>query len=556
MSYTASLCKQRHTKQRHTKQRHTKQRHTKQRHTKQRHTKQHHTKQHHTKQHHTKQRHTKQRHTKQHHTKQRHTKQRHTKQRSLRMQAALPYGFAQRLLNEFRAAAAAGRGAEASSAAAASAAKSQTPEPVAAGRYRLRVGEMATTFSGAISLDGRVGHAVGATRPLSSVSALKLTGAEGGAVPLASAVRAADEQASDAVNRLLSGGGGAAAPSAARANSGGACRGGASGSGASSSGAAGRGSGGPPTESELELACASLRSLLSGLLPPTSGEALLLALAHRSPPSISVLKATKAGVLVKKLRSFRYAPVAALASSVLDAWRAAAEMEERRSHRVAVLQGDTKAAGKRNKGAGGAEDGAEGGGGGGGGGGADGGGGEASLVPSDPVRSTAVVMLGEALKAAGAAGGTARGGAAELAASIERAVFAHHGGAVSKDYKVKCRSLATLLRTARAARLRSQLVEGTMSAAELVAFDADATADALQTDEERVRKRLKREKEARAIDMLRAENQGEASSQYKCVECGSHKCNLFETNSMGAVHLTSVPDMIVQCLMCGHRFTV
>ena len=34
------------------------------------------------------------------------------------------------------------------------------------------------------------------------------------------------------------------------------------------------------------------------------------------------------------------------------------------------------------------------------------------------------------------------------------------------------------------------------------------------------------------------------------------RCALFHTNSMGAVHLTSVPDMIVQCLDCSHRFTI
>ena len=81
-------------------------------------------------------------------------------------------------------------------------------------------------------------------------------------------------------------------------------------------------------------------------------------------------------------------------------------------------------------------------------------------------------------------------------------------------------------------------------------------SEALQTDDERARKRAKREREERAIEMLRADNQGETSSVYRCPECGGTRCNLFNTNSMGAVHLTSVPDMIVQCLGCGHRFTV
>ena len=95
-----------------------------------------------------------------------------------------------------------------------------------------------------------------------------------------------------------------------------------------------------------------------------------------------------------------------------------------------------------------------------------------------------------------------------------------------------------------------------MTPAQLVALDAGETAEAIQTDDERERKRVKREKEARAIDMLRPENQGTTSSVYKCSECGSNRCNLFDTNSRGAVQLASVPDMIVECLMCGFRFTV
>ena len=59
-----------------------------------------------------------------------------------------------------------------------------------------------------------------------------------------------------------------------------------------------------------------------------------------------------------------------------------------------------------------------------------------------------------------------------------------------------------------------------------------------------------------AIDSLRIANQGSASSEYKCGSCGSLRCTLYHTNSLGAVHLTSVPDMIVQCLDCEHRFTV
>ena len=81
-------------------------------------------------------------------------------------------------------------------------------------------------------------------------------------------------------------------------------------------------------------------------------------------------------------------------------------------------------------------------------------------------------------------------------------------------------------------------------------------AEALLSDEQKEARQAKRQREARAIEMLRIDNMGEASEEYTCRECKSRRCQLFHTNSMGAVHLTAVPDMIVQCLDCGHRFTL
>ena len=78
----------------------------------------------------------------------------------------------------------------------------------------------------------------------------------------------------------------------------------------------------------------------------------------------------------------------------------------------------------------------------------------------------------------------------------------------------------------------------------------------LMSEEERKAKAQKREREQRAIDLLRPEMLGEQSSEYRCASCKGTRCNLFHTNSMGAVHLTAVPDMIIECLDCGHRFTL
>ena len=83
-----------------------------------------------------------------------------------------------------------------------------------------------------------------------------------------------------------------------------------------------------------------------------------------------------------------------------------------------------------------------------------------------------------------------------------------------------------------------------------------ALAEAMLTEDDKARRDHKRQREARAIESLRIENMGEASDAYTCAECKGRRCALFHTNSMGAVHLTSVPDMIVQCLDCSHRFTI
>ena len=55
---------------------------------------------------------------------------------------------------------------------------------------------------------------------------------------------------------------------------------------------------------------------------------------------------------------------------------------------------------------------------------------------------------------------------------------------------------------------------------------------------------------------MRIENTAEASDAYRCESCKGRRCAQFNTNSMGAVHLSAVPDMIVQCLDCNHTFTV
>ena len=159
-------------------------------------------------------------------------------------------------------------------------------------------------------------------------------------------------------------------------------------------------------------------------------------------------------------------------------------------------------------------------------------------------------MLGEALRTAAREAAAAADG--ELAMAIEAAVHRAHGGG-TKAYRGRLRLLASVLRAPRAGGLRERLRLGEVGAA---AFAAMASFDdVLQSDGDREKKKQRQEKERRAIDSLRIANQGSASSEYKCGSCGSLRCTLYP-RPLGAVHLTSVPDMIVQCLDCEHRFTV
>ena len=123
----------------------------------------------------------------------------------------------------------------------------------------------------------------------------------------------------------------------------------------------------------------------------------------------------------------------------------------------------------------------------------------------------------------------------------------------SNAAEVPSRCFPSSAGAARAADRRRKLREGTLTAEGLLELEM---ADALLSEEEREKKLHKRERELRALEAMSPDRLTEQSGEYKCPECKSMRSSLFHTNSMGAVHLTSVPDMIVHCLDCGHKFTI
>lgn len=282
-----------------------------------------------------------------------------------------------------------------------------------------------------------------------------------------------------------------------------------------------------------------LAKLAAGGLSPSAAEALLLELARRPPPAVPMLRASRVGVALRRCERHNHAQVAAIASHVLASWRSAAEAEDRRNRRVAALGAASEGEARSGAAASRAD------------------------ISLAPARAHAVVLIGEALSVDSAEPGEPKAEfgqpaagprtAADVAVAVEAEVYKAVGKATGKAYQARCRSLASLLRAPRAAELRANVRAGRCSVEEFCGLRA---SDALISEQERARRQEKREREARAIEMLRSENAGEASDAYTCTECKGRRCALFHTNSMGAVHLTTVPDMIVQCLDCMHRFTI
>ena len=391
----------------------------------------------------------------------------------------LPYGFATRLLSEVRAARRTASGG----------AQLKADDDMAGG-LSMRIGALATTFSGRIPVDNDSSAPTRMlTRPLTHASDLSLTGDEGAAMTLSAAASAAAALNERAVQSLISGLRGAQ-------------RGGSSAQQ-------------PLSEEELRKANDDFRALLSGRLSATEGQALLVAALQRPAPAVKLLRTVKAGTTLKSLaKGHGHASITALASALLEKWKAAAEAEERRAAR-----------GERA---------------------------EVAIVAEDPMRQTAAVHLAEALKAT--SGGTASDGA--LAASIEAALFSANGKETGKAYRSRARLLCSSLRSSKGDGLRKRLRSGELKAEGLCLMDERELSEALLTEEERRLREEKKEKERKAIESIRIENAGEQSDEYTCQNCKSRRCALFHTNSMGAVHLTSVPDMIVECLDCGERFTI
>lgn len=446
----------------------------------------------------------------------------------------LPYGFATRLQHELRAAGRVAAMASATSAELPCASlgndRESVSRPAAAsggdstarvltGGYRVRASGITTTFDGSIEIDAPAGGgALIRTRPLSSAADLSMGGERGATLPLSAAVEAAAAWSERHVLALLR------------------------------EAASGDDSRRPLDTKALLRVEQQLRKLSAGVMANADGQSLLLDLSRRPPPSVDALRSSRAGVALKQLsKGHGLSTISALATAVLATWKAAAEREGKRRARAEALHVD-----------GGGDDGP---------GVAkvsrDGGKAEAPIKSTatdarsgsslDATRQTAACVLAEALRAGTVAdGAVASGGGAEpardeaqlgaLASRLEQALYEGHGSATDKAYRGRARVLSGVLRSSRGVGLRKRLRDGELSVQELCTLDV---SDAMLTDAERRKRQDRKEREARGIESIRIGNQSEQTDAYTCEQCRSRRCALFHTNSMGAVHLTAVPDIIV-----------
>lgn len=87
---------------------------------------------------------------------------------------------------------------------------------------------------------------------------------------------------------------------------------------------------GPPFgSSELIKFRQQMQSLEQGEIPFDEGVNLLLEIACRPPPPVALLKASRAGVSVRRLRNHPYFTISELATVVMAKWREGADAEVR-----------------------------------------------------------------------------------------------------------------------------------------------------------------------------------------------------------------------------------
>ncbi|KAG5973461.1 hypothetical protein E4U55_000535 [Claviceps digitariae] len=300
---------------------------------------------------------------------------------------------------------------------------------------------------------------------------------------------------------------------------------------------------------ELEARVKALTKSVAANEAPENAIKLLELLKKDARPTEEMLRATKAGVFVGRLRANPNKEIARAASELVIKWKKFVEAEKKQKSKL----GSPSSAPASSPGAtpGSTS---------GGGGGAPAGGGSKKAFTGNPEtrrhETEGVDIQRTESKVRNSCIGLIYNGIAYLsseasseivgrAVAVEHAVFAHFKHDESAEYKKKIRSLFANLKNKSNSQLRKRVLSGEISAQKF----ATMTDEELKSEEQR-----KIEAELEKENMKKAQVPQEQKSISDSLECG--RCKLKKVSYTQAQTRSADEPMTTfcECMNCGHRW--
>ncbi|KAG6013084.1 hypothetical protein E4U43_007493 [Claviceps pusilla] len=299
---------------------------------------------------------------------------------------------------------------------------------------------------------------------------------------------------------------------------------------------------------ELEARVKALTKSVAANEAPENAIKLLELLKKDARPTEEMLRATKAGVFVGRLRANPNKEIARAASDLVIKWKKLVEAEKKQKSKLGSPSSAPASSPAATPGS------ASGGGGGGGGGGP-----KKAFAGNPETRrheTEGVDIQRTESKVRNSCIGLIYNGIAYLssesaseiigrAVAVEHAVFAHFKHDESAEYKKKIRSLFANLKNKSNSELRKRVLSGEISAQKF----ATMTDEELKSEEQR-----KLDAELEKENMKKAQVPQEQKSISDSLECG--RCKLKKVSYTQAQTRSADEPMTTfcECMNCGHRW--
>lgn len=134
---------------------------------------------------------------------------------------------------------------------------------------------------------------------------------------------------------------------------------------------------------------------------------------------------------------------------------------------------------------------------------------------------------------------------ARRAAEVENAVYANHGSAVTAEYRNKIRSLFVNLKDKNNPALRESIVSGEISAKSFAVM----TSEDMASEEQKAK--LKKIKEDNLFQSLSAKETEAETEAFQCSKCKQRKCRYRQAQTRSADEPMTT---FVTCTVCGNRW--